>query len=122
MVRPPLIAVLLLGVAACASEPAIDPAEMRSTRTAILEARQVGAERFSAQVLREAEERLALARELSDAGRADPARRMLEEARVLALRAEAETLAEQTVNAADVVRESLAAMEDALGIDAPEVP
>lgn len=117
-----VIAALVLSGAACASRSAIDPAELHLTETALLEARQVGAERFAGQVLREAQERLALARELSDAGHDERAARLLEEARVLAMRAEAETLARQTIDAAEVVEESLSAMERALAVDAADAP
>lgn len=118
-VRFTLLTVLLTGLTACASDPMVDPAEQHLAETAILEARQTGGEQFAGRLLREAEERLALAERFADDGRGDQALRMLQEARVLAMRAEAESLAAQAVNAADTVEESLAAMEAALEADAP---
>lgn len=85
----------------------VPPAELDRTETAILEAKQLGAERYAASSLRFAEERLASGRHHIDQGNHEQAGRMLQEARVLAERAEAESLAEQTVHASQVIQQTL---------------
>jgi hypothetical protein len=115
-----LLIAAAVAVSACSSHPELDPRELQSAENAILEAKQLGAEQLAGQVLREAEERLLLARARSDAGREDEALRMLHEARVLAERAAAESLARQTVQAAEVLQQSLSTLEQTLGADAPD--
>jgi hypothetical protein len=120
---PPLLLVTVvasLTMSACSSKPDIDPRELELTRTAILEAKQVDAERHAAQALRVAEERLALARDRIDAGREDEAMRMLHEARVLAELAEAESLAQQTTQAAQAIQQSLSNLQKDVDVDAAE--
>lgn len=105
-------AALLLG--ACASTPDVDPRLVQQTETAIDEAREVDANRYAPRALARAEERLDRARDAMDEGEDAEARRLLQQAAVLAERAEAESLAEQSDQALTQIQENLAALRNQL--------
>lgn len=119
--RPTLRSILplaaALAVSGCGSRAEVDPRELHQAQSAIEDAQQLDAGRPPAAVLREAEERLAVARRRVDEGHAEEALRLLREARVLATRAEAESLARQAVDAARSVEQSLSAMQRALDVE-----
>lgn len=74
-----LVGAMVLG--ACASSPPSDPTELEMARSAIEEAKQLGSEQHAHQVLRDAEERLKLARARAEDGAPEEASPMLVEAR-----------------------------------------
>jgi len=109
-----------LSATACSSNPAVHAHEMRSAEHALEEARQLGSERHAREIFQQAEQRLMLAQVWIDAGRAEEALRMLEQARVLAERAAAESLAEQAVRAARAVDDSLSSLQATLEVELPD--
>jgi hypothetical protein len=105
------VAVLLT---ACASSPEVDPRQIQQAEIAIDEAQEVNASRFAAGTLARAEERLMDAREAMDRDDNDRARRLLEEAVVLAELAEARALEKNSEQSLAQIRENLNVLEERL--------
>ncbi len=105
-----LLAGATLMLAACASTPEVDPRQIQQAEEAIRDAREV-ADRHAPPALTRAEETLNAARRRIDAGDNDEARRLLEQAQVLAQRAEHESLAAQSAQALTEIEANLAALQ-----------
>ena len=101
-------------VAACASDPEIDPRQLQQAQMSIEEAKEVNAGRHAAGELARAEERLAMAHEAIDNGDEQRARYLLDESVALAELAEAKALERDSERALAQIRNNLRALEEQL--------
>lgn len=101
-------------MAACASNPELDPRQVQQAQIAIEEAKEVNAGRHAAADLARAEERLAGAHEAIEQGDEQRARWLLDQSVVLAELAEAKALERDSELALAQIRDNMSVLEDRL--------